>query len=529
MTTTTPTSDTVTEQTVTSNPQAHVEDLLDRALELSKDYGEEVAAAVRVAAEQPLDAETATRLYTRILEMLRGRGRPLNDADRRRLAADVTSEVVGLVAAVPRPPPQTSSPGGAPAGLNWVSRNGLTPHQVAPTPIFNTTAIPMWEGYVDVNDLRLWRENHRVELYVREFIERNRREPDPSELLLLMQGDLDDLPSLRENRDPFDIVRLARSIARKGVERPPIVTWDGEPKDGNRRISASKYILTSDDFTAEEKERARWIRVWQAPEGTTDDQFEAVVVALNFEDDNKKPWPEYVKSRLVAERYRSRRDDHPGMLTEAQKKRLREEVAKAFAITPPEVLRYLRMVQWAEDFESYHLDERGLDPARVRYKANDVFQWFYELQAGKSGTKLTEQLEKDEDLRPVVYDLMFDVLDSGAQVRSLHNVVADPAAMKLLQQAHDEATDSRTDQALALVNEAIAEARRKSPTKRLGFEQWLRGAVERLGTSSPDDWRKVTDTGLLAELRRVLPPAVGAIDGELVSRGLTVPAAPTSP
>lgn len=508
--------------TDSSRGNAYVQKLVEQSLELSQDFGPDVAEAVRLATEEPLDVETATRLYTRILEMLRARGRMLNDDERRQLAREVAGEVSQLVSAKARPATSAADVG-LPVGdgIRLLERNGVKPHPVTPTPIFGSTSIPLVEGYVDVNDLLLWRENHRVELYVRDFVERNGREPDSSELVLLMQGRLDDLPSLRAKKDPFEILPLARSIARKGVERPPIVTWDGVPKDGNRRITASKLVLTSDDFNADQKERARYLRVWQAPQGTTEDQFESIVVALNFEPETKKPWPEYVKGRLVVERYRALRDDYKGMLSRAQDKRLREEVAQQFAITTAEVLRYLKMLQWAEDFESYHIDERGLSPAVVRYKANDVFQWFYEIQAGRSGTKLTEQLEKDEDLRPVVYDLMFDVLDSGAQVRALHNVVADESAMNLLKQAHKEA--EHPEQALTLVEEAITEAKRKSPTKRLGFEQWLRGAVERFGTSSPDDYRKVPDTGLLTDLRRVLPSAIGAVVGALESRGLIGP------
>ena len=42
--------------------------------------------------------------------------------------------------------------------------------------------------------------------------------------------------------------------------------------------------------------------MWRAPKGTTEDQFEAIVVALNFEEDHKEEWPEYVKARLVVDR-----------------------------------------------------------------------------------------------------------------------------------------------------------------------------------------------------------------------------------
>jgi hypothetical protein len=458
--------------------------------------------------------------------MLRGRGRVLNDYERRQLVREVNEEVKQLVSAKIRPTSPAVDPARCLQLLEW---NGVKPHPVTPMPIFGSTSIPLVEGYVDVNDLLLWRENHRVELYVRDFAERNGREPDPDELVLLMQGDLDDLPSLRAKKDPFEIMPLARSIARKGVERPPIVTWEGIPKDGNRRITASKLVLTSDDFDADQKARARYIRVWRAPEGTTEDQFESIVVALNFEPETKKPWPEYVKGRLVVDRYRDLRENYKGMLSRGQEKRVRDDVAKQFAVTATDVLRYIKMVQWAEDFESYHVDEGGRHPAEVRYKANDVFQWFYEIQAGRSGTKLTEALEKDEDLRPVVYDLMFDILDSGAQVRALHTVVADESAFNLLKQAHKEADPDNPEQARLLVDDAITEAKRKSPTKRLGFEQWLRGAVERFGTAPPDDYRKVGDTNLLTDLRRVLPSALGAVVGALESRGLLAPSDSSPP
>lgn len=49
-------------------------------------------------------------------------------------------------------------------------------------------------------------------------------------------------------------------------ERPPILTAEGQPKDGNRRIAAAKYVLNHPEtFTSEQIEKAQWIRVWQAP------------------------------------------------------------------------------------------------------------------------------------------------------------------------------------------------------------------------------------------------------------------------
>lgn len=483
-----------------------VQDLLEQAVTLSQDYGEEVAAAVRAAVDTPLDANRARKLYTRLLGILRGvDSGGLSEAQRRELAEAVRREVDGLVAAVTRPR----------AGLKMVEKFGLAPRKVRPIPVFNGLPVEMDEGYVDVETLQLWSGNHRIELHVAEFRERNNgREPDPHELIDIMQGSLH-LPSLGAD-DPFNLGPLARSISRKGVERAPIVTHDGIPKDGNRRIAASLLVLHSKEFTPEEKERARWIRVWRAPEETTEDQFEAIVVSLNFEDDYKEDWPEYVKARLVVGRF----DE----LVEMSKARgevairdIKRQVAKQFVITVSEVTRYIKMVRWAEDFEDYHVNEARRDPADVRYRANDIFQWFYEIDAGRGQEKLTAKLDADDDLKPVVYDLMFDVMDSGAQVRTLHKVVADTDALEMLVKAHD-VSDTNKKEALRLVNAAIEEGKRKSPSRQsIGLEQFLKTAVARLGATAPDQWAKL-DTDLLRDVRRVFVSSVGAIDGVLGAR-----------
>jgi hypothetical protein len=493
-----------------------IEALIAQAETLSADYGDVVRDAVRAARDEPLNEPDTQKLFERILTILRTTGRELDAEQRAAVAQQIRAEAAALVAA--RATTARGGPGAVATivrgGLTFHSRNGLTPRPVVPVQTFNGQAVMLTEGYVDVTSLPLWMENHRVRLLVAEFRELNHRDPDEDELLRIMRGL--GLPGL-DKEDPFKLKALARSIARKGVERAPICAWDGEPKDGNRRIAASRMVLEDREFTPEEKDRARWIRVWQAPEGTTEDQFEAIVVALNFEPDHKEDWPEYVKARLVVERYRSMREDIPGGVTEKQRLDLRKRVAEQFAIEQREVKRYLDMVQWADDFEEYHTADRGLDPAAVRYKANDTFQWFYEVQAGRGQDKIIAKLEQDDDLRAMVYDLMYDVLDSGIQVRSLHKVVADENALNLLKQAHEESERSGQDEALKLVDAAIAEAQKNSPTKRLGFEQFLRTAVDRLGKTPPDQWRSV-DSALLSDLDRIFHSAIGAVEGELAVR-----------
>lgn len=481
-----------------------LDSIIEEVEALSADYDEVVREAIDLARSEPLNDAEARSLYVRILTILRTAGSAPSEDLARQIRAEADELLTHRSTRT-----EPASGGEVTGGLVFHERNGLKRRPVVPIPSFNGQSIALHEGYVDVTTLPLWIGNHRVELYVDEFRTLNGTDPNADELLSIMHGKLA-LPS-QDGADPFKLRGLAASIGRKGVERPPIVTWEGEPKDGNRRIAASRLVLADPDASYEAKERARWIRVWQAPHGTTDDQFEAIVVALNFEPDHKEDWPEYVKARRVVERYRVLRDDFRGNLTAAKQLELRKTVADMFAIEHKDVKRYLEMVKWAEDFEDYHVNDRGFDKAAVTYKANDIFQWFYEVQAGRGPDKLVQKIEQDEALREIAYDLMYDVLDSGLQVRNLHKVVADEAALAYLKKAHDE-TDP--EEALKFVDIAIAEAQKNSPTRKLGFEQFLNSAVDRLGSTTPEQWKDI-DLELLNDLRRVFHGSLGAIDGVL--------------
>jgi hypothetical protein len=488
--------------------------LVERAETLSADYGEVVLDALRLAKEEPLPEEEAVALFREIVTiLLTSRSDSVSPEEIAGAIEVAVNELVSQRRVLSESPAFETSASAdgvlVQGGLKFHAKNGLKPRPVVPVATFNGQTLFLTEGYVDVTTLPLWMDNHRVQLHVQEFREINHKDPTPEQLLLLMHGVLP-LPGL-DDKDPFKLAPLAESIARKGVERPPIVTWEGEPKDGNRRIAASLLVLQDQARSPEEKERARWIRVWQATEGTTQDQFEAIVVALNFEPEHKEQWPEYVKARLVVERYRSLKEDLRGGWNDSKALQLRKQVAEQFAIQHSEVKRYLEMVLWADDFEEYHTMERGFDEAAVRYKANDIFQWFYEVQAGRGTDKLIAKIVQDEALRATVYDLMYDVLQSGAQVRSLHKVVVDESALELLKRAHDEPNPENGSK---LVDWAIAEANKNSPTKRVGFEQFLRTVVDRLGGATIDQWQEL-DHELLKELQRVWRGAQGAIEGVL--------------
>jgi hypothetical protein len=496
-------------------------EVIDRAVVIFADAEDQALAdLLRDVDFEPLPREQAQRFYERVLGAIREfETGPLDDAGRDVLAATVRREVDELLDE--RGGLEDASQG----AFELVGRDGLPVRQVVPTQEFNAAPVPLTEGFADLGTLRLWPDNPRAELYVREFADRNGgRAPDREELLGLMTGQIQ-LPGATKlpggtKSDPFNLKPLARSIGRKGVERPIIVTFDGLILDGNRRFSGSMLVLgDTRAFTLQERERSRWIRVWRLDEGATENQKDAIVVARNFEPELKEPWPEYVKARRVVTAYREAREARGQVFTSQSQNETKDEVAKDFAIERKDVTRYLFMVQWADDFKDYN-SGRDRDAGEVDHKTNAIFQWFYEIGAGKAADKITHQIEADETVREIVYDLMFDVLDSGAQVRSLYQVHADEKAWEKLVAAHHSLRtdpDARRDDILGDVEDAIDEAKTRLKEKaraKGGFDEFLRTAVERFGTASPDDWSKIEDN-LLRDALRVCRAATGTIEGAL--------------
>lgn len=496
---------------------AAAREFLTEAMAMAADFGEPVRSAVRAAATAPLSEASARHLYSTVLTRLADARGQAGSEVAQRIAAEVEEILIGDGNPMPMSAEPTATAG---REIELVEMHGLKPRPVLPVPHFLDKAVPLEEGYVDVNRLPLWVMNDRVQLEVQEFEQRNDRLPNQEELLLIMTGD-GLLPSVSK-KDPFSIRPLAQSIARRGVERAPIITAEGEPKDGNRRLAACKYILNNPSkFSLEAQERARYVRVWKAPPGTTEDQFEAIVVALNFEGDYKQDWAEFIKARKVYADYERRLEAKKGSLSDSSQREIRRAVGEKFSISLTEVGRYVKMVTWANDFETYHVEESGRDEHETRYRTNDIFQWFYEIDAGQGGEKLTRQIEGgDDDLRGVVYDLMWDTIDSGRLVRGLHKVIAEDDGYDALKEARELLDNGATDDARDRVKELVGEAE-LARKKRLGLQahvRAVRAAIEKLGATAPDQWQQFTAKEL-EDLEFAFDSALATIRAELRRKG----------
>ena len=436
------------------------EGVVREAYEISAEVGAEVEAVLEAGTTHPLSLDEARALIKQVFTII------VQKAEKRGDRETVSALAPDLDAAVDRVLKSRTQQTGPRKSqrLELESHNGIQPAPVRPTPHYYGRAVPMNGGFVNIRDITLWEHNIRLDIHLDQFRRTYDREPNAQERLDIMGGKLQ-LPGISSN-DEFQIVDLARSIAANGVQRPPVVDLDGTLLDGNRRLAACNYILQNDEFDATQKQRAEYVFVWQLTEHATDEDRHTVVVALNFESDHKEPWPHYVKARKVYEEWQALlalEAEAPNAQRQAQMKR---ELSLRFALGPETTVvnRYLKMVEWADDFETYHVADKKRDEFSVKHNASEHFEYFDELSKGARPGGVAYTLTQDDAYKHLVFDLLLDgKFKRWSQIRELGKIAANADARKYVVQAR-AASDAEDGQ--DLVDDAISVVRLADPNKR---------------------------------------------------------------
>jgi len=206
------------------------------------------------------------QLLTEILVRIRSGGEPTAET-RAAMAAEVRTLVDDAIVRRRQAPAETtaitsSRPAGeiGPAAVGSTSDDGrvhlelfdsegLEVRPVRPTPSFLGMSVPLIEGFAETLDIMFWEDNLRLKIDLANFRRREDRDPDPGELreMLWPKGE----------SDFHRIIPLADDIAARGVQAPPVIDYWGTAWDGNRRLAACLYILTSSDYTQEQTVHGR--------------------------------------------------------------------------------------------------------------------------------------------------------------------------------------------------------------------------------------------------------------------------------
>jgi hypothetical protein len=467
----------------TDDIRPELEAVIKAAYHISADVGQQVEQTLQLGREDPLCQDEAVRLLTKVITVLRRNAEASGDvAALKTLEGDVS----GIVEQIIKGGERIRHNGDysamrtqitKPSRLELVAYNGIEPGHVLPTPWFHAREVPMRSGFVKTSAIQLWDANNRLDIHLGQFRRIHGREPHADELLSIMLSQLQ-LPGVTQG-DQFEIVELANSIAVNGVRKPPIVDTDGTLLDGNRRVAACYYILNSDRFDSEQKRRAEYTYVWQITEHATESDREAVVVSLNFESDCKKPWPEYVKARKVYLEWQSMLAAEPRTPSSEHMRKMKRELSLKFALGPDTytVNRYLKMIDWTNEFEEYQINDRGQDEYKVKHRANEYFQYFDELSKGTKPGSLAYELNQEDAFKHLVFDLLYQgKFKNWVLIRKLRHY--DKDVRDALVKAREEAD---LEEAQELVEAALTDAaNRKRESRTVGanarvetFVKWL--------------------------------------------------------
>lgn len=449
--------------------------LVERLHRVASDVAAEVEEVLALGRERPLLRAEAVATLRQVVSIVRAAAEQRGDAETlRSLAGDVEALIQRIVSTRERPAALPVRPADVPVTL--LSKDGVEPKPVVPRPVYHGREVPMRCGFVKTTDIRLWEGNERLDIHLGQFRQKHGRSPSSEELLDIMLSRLP-LPGVADS-DQFHIKDLARSIAINGVQKPPIIDVNGTLLDGNRRVAACYYILNSDEFEVEQKKRAEYLFVWQLTEFADADDRRAVVVALNFEPDYKEEWPDYVRARKVYESWEALLALEPRRPGQRRQAELKRQLARDYAISVERVSRYLKMIEWANPFEDYHIIERSKDHFEVKHKATEYFQYFDELSKGEAAG-VAYCLTQDDAFRHLVFDLLYDgKFKRFSQIRKLRYISDNEEARAALRKAREEPDREEAqdivDSAITIADMKRAEVRLLGANTRIEtFTKWL--------------------------------------------------------
>lgn len=198
----------------------------------------------------------------------------------------------------------------------------------------------------------------------------------------------------------------------------------------------------------------------------------------------------------------------PSSKRQAQMKR---ELSIKFALGPDThtVIKYLNMVEWASDFEDYHINDKNRNPYEVQHRTDKYFQYFNELyRGGTTPGGVTFALNQDEGLKHTVFDLIYDgKLRNPQQIRPLKQTFYNQEARELLARARNE---SEPDLANDNIEDAINTARsQRAEMRDLGanarIESFVKWFEELPLRTLPDQIKSENLQGLMRVLKQVEP------------------------
>ena len=389
---------------------------------------------------------------------------------------------------------------------------------------FHGREVPLWFGYVHVDDVDGYVENLRLRFYLKRWESKGGNEakvPTTDEVYQIMIDA--DTEERRESVRPFHIERIADSILRNNVREPLILYYDDNGRtelwDGNRRFYGTKHIMKEDRASyVDARDRIQWLPAYvfiASEDKRQDDPIKHdILVECNFVDPEQIAWPAYVKAEQVYNQYHRRMAPDPG--DPVLSREVKAELAREYGLKGwRRADRWIKMYNLALQFKEYHEEEQERDTTVTDLLIQERFEYFDELsKPGVFGS-----LSKDPDARDEVFEWMWDgKFKAWADVRSVPKILADPVARAQANESDQDAVKRAI--ATVIANDPVRSKDKTAANDKIRqFAAWL--------DSFKREEYKDLDSEALASLHSILRDVVKIT--EALASGAETPEQETAP
>lgn len=415
--------------------------------------------------------------------------------------------------------PQTTQPS-YPAIFNrWIAEIGTGHPDALPrrvTKKFHGKEISGWSGKINILDVQGYPDNKRLKYHLIEWQKKPGKAgaiPTTQEIYEMMLKVDETEP---EDKNIFCLDRLAKSIARNGVQEDIIVFMDTTGQtvlwDGNRRFFSTYHIMAKEEYESARKE-AQWIPCFLI-ESSGDPVIDSkrkqtILTETNFVEKDSISWPTYIKAEEIWEQFNIRTKMDPTDPVLARK--VRGELALEYGLykkgqpAPREVEKMVRMVDLARDFKDHQVNQRNKDENLVDLAISRDFFWYFDELEFKKEVRDTI---RDNAKREEVFDWLWDEkFPSFSAVRRIPEIFNDAVALARMRtgtgpQAFRDANDTIIANDPRLVKDKQAAGPRIRQ-----FKDWL-------NSFKPADFSQL-DGQALRDLKEILVLTTKMLDGLL--------------
>ena len=370
---------------------------------------------------------------------------------------------------------------------------------------FHGREVPLWFGYVHVDDVEGYVENLRLRFYLKRWeseMGNYGKKPTTDEVHQIMVDA--DAAERRESARPFHVERMSTSIIRNSVREPIILYYcdDGAAElwDGNRRFYGTKHIMKEDrEGYVDARDRVQWVPAFvfltSGDKNEDDLTKHDIMVECNFVEPEQIAWPAYVKAEQVYVQYKRRMAPDPD--DPVLSREVKAEIADEYGLKGWRAAdRWIKMYDLALQFKEYHEEDQNRDPTVTDLLIQERFEYFDELsKPGVFGS-----ISKDPDARDEVFEWVWDgKFKAWADVRSVPKILVDKAART---QANEPDQDA--------VKRAIATVIANDPARikdKTAANDRIRQFATWLDSFKREEYKDL-DTGALSSLHSILRDVV---------------------